>query len=148
MALEKSGLTGDAMRNLLASEFGFHLIESNPLSFGSANCFKIRCKEGIFFLKEYQRSFSLQDVEKEATLVTFLFSKCFPVARFFKTVNGNLCTIHDGHIKALIPHVKAPPFLSAGASTSCGFDTRLYSGSVRTFPRFPTVCNARKSKGK
>ena len=61
-----------------------------------------------------------------------------------------LCRPHNRFIrdKVLIPYVKAPPFLSAGASTSCGFDTRLYSGNVHTFPRFPTVCNARKSKGK
>ncbi|MBC5742499.1 DUF2164 family protein [Lachnospiraceae bacterium MD308] len=32
--------------------------------------------------------------------------------------------------------------------TFCGFDTRSYSGSVRTFPRFPVVYNLRKSKGK
>ena len=42
--------------------------------------------------------------------------------------------------------MKAPPFLCAGAVKSCGFDTRSYSGSVRTFPRFPAVCNARKVK--
>lgn len=112
MALEKSGLTGDAIRNLLASEYGFHLIESTPLSFGSANCFKIHCEEGIFFLKEYQSSFSLQDVEKEAALVAFLFSKCFPVARFFKTVNGNPCTIHDGHIICVQEFIEGKTYLN------------------------------------
>ena len=44
--------------------------------------------------------------------------------------------------KVRILHVKAPPFLCAEAVKSCGFDTRWYSGSVRTFPRFPAVCNA------
>ena len=112
MALEKSSLNGDAMRNLLASEFSFHLIESNSLSFGSANCFKIRCEEGIFFLKEYQSSFLLQDVEKEAALVEFLFSKCFPVARFFKTVIGNPCTIHDGHIICVQEFIEGKTYLN------------------------------------
>ncbi len=43
--------------------------------------------------------------------------------------------------KVRILHAKAPPFSFAEASKSCGFDTRSYSGSVRTFPRFPVVYN-------
>lgn len=50
--------------------------------------------------------------------------------------------------KVRIPHAKAPPFLCAETVKSCGFDTRSYSGSVRTFPRFSAVCNDRKIKGK
>ena len=49
MALEKSSLNREMMRSLLLSEYGFRLIEESPLSLGSANCFKIRCKEGVFF---------------------------------------------------------------------------------------------------
>ncbi len=44
-------------------------------------------------------------------------------------------------------HVEAPPFPFAKVAKSCGFDTRSYSSSVRTFPRFPVVYNPRKNKG-
>ncbi len=52
------------------------------------------------------------------------------------------------HYQTAVVYAKAPPFSFARVLTSCGFDTRSYSGSVRTFPRFPVVCNPRKSKGK
>ncbi len=52
------------------------------------------------------------------------------------------------HYQTAVVYAKAPPFSFARVLTSCGFDTRSYSGSVRTFSRFPVVCNARKSKGK
>ena len=52
------------------------------------------------------------------------------------------------HYQTAVVYAKAPPFSFARVLTSCGFDTRSYSGSVRTFPRFPAVCNPRKSKGK
>ena len=112
MALEKSSLNDEAMRSLLASEYHYHLIESTPLSFGSANCFKIRCEEGVFFLKEYQSRFSQQEVEKEAALVDFLVSKGFPAARFFKTANGNPCTIHDGHLICVQEFIEGKTYLN------------------------------------
>ena len=52
------------------------------------------------------------------------------------------------HYQTAVVYAKAPPFSFARVLTSCGFDTRSYSGSVRTFSRFPVVCNPRKSKGK
>ena len=112
MALEKSSLNRETMRSLLLSEYGFRLIEESPLSLGSANCFKIRCKEGVFFLKEYQSSFSFQDVEKEAALVEFLLSKGFPVARFFLTVNGAPCTLHCGHVICVQELIEGKTYLN------------------------------------
>lgn len=50
--------------------------------------------------------------------------------------------------KFRIPHGKAPPFLHAAFARHCVCDATPYSGSVRTVPRFPAVCNARKNKGK
>ena len=52
------------------------------------------------------------------------------------------------HYQTAVVYAKAPPFSFARVLTSCGFDTRSYSGSVHTFPRFPVVCNTRKSKGR
>ena len=52
------------------------------------------------------------------------------------------------HYQTAVVYAKAPPFSFARVLTSCGFDTRSYSGSVRTFPQFPVVYNPRKSKGK
>ena len=50
--------------------------------------------------------------------------------------------------KFRIPHGKAPPFLYAAFARHCVCDATPYFGSVRIVPRFPAVCNVRKSKDK
>ena len=40
------------------------------------------------------------------------------------------------HYQTAVVYAKAPPFSFARVLTSCGFDTRSYSGSVRIFSRF------------
>ena len=98
MALEKSVLSMEKMRNFLVAEYGLHLIENHSLAFGTANCFKIHCTEGDFFLKEYQSRFTLSDVEREAELVSFLLSKGFPVARFLRTTGEKNGVMVNGHV--------------------------------------------------
>lgn len=98
MALEKSVLSMEKMRDILMAEYGLHLIENHSLEFGTANCFKIHCTEGDFFLKEYQSRFTLSDVEREAELVSFLLSKGLPVARFLKTTGGKNGVTVNGHM--------------------------------------------------
>lgn len=97
MALEKTVLSMERMQDILVAEYGFHLIENYSLAFGTANCFKIHCAEGDFFLKEYQSQFTLADVEREAALVSFLGSKGFPVAHFVKTTDGKNGITVNGH---------------------------------------------------
>lgn len=50
--------------------------------------------------------------------------------------------------KFRIPHVKAPPFPPATSVMRCGYNAMPYSCIARINPRFPAVCNSRKSKGK
>ena len=86
MSIEKSVFDQDKMQAFLLREYGFHLDEMRHLPFGTANCYKISCREGTYFFKEYQSRFDLQDVKKETELVGFLDSKDFPVARFISMV--------------------------------------------------------------
>ncbi len=97
MALEESVLTREDIETLLTLEYGIHLVNHSQLSFGTANCYKIICAEGEFFLKEYQSRFTLEDIEREAKLVEFLISKEYPTAGFIKTLKGNYGTMHEGH---------------------------------------------------
>ena len=53
MALEESVLTREDIETLLTLEYGIHLVNHSQLSFGTANCYKIICAEGEFFLKEF-----------------------------------------------------------------------------------------------
>ena len=84
---------------------------------------------------------------KSCHINKIIFNTCFIQLPAFRLSAGRSDNCFIRH-KVRIPHVKVPPFLCAGAVKSCGFDTRSYSGSVRTFSRFPVVCNLRKSKGK
>ncbi len=98
MALEKSILTMDSMSTLFLSDYGLHLIEYQPMNLGSANCFCVRCEEGEYFCKEFQSKITLEAVEKEAAVVSYLRSRDFPTAGFIQTKDGRSCLLHEGHV--------------------------------------------------
>lgn len=112
MALEKSVLSIEKMRDILMAEYGLHFIENHSLAFGTANCFKIHCTEGDFFLKEYQSRFTLSDVEREAALVSFLRSKGFPVALFLRTTGGKNGIMVNGHVIGIQEFITGSTYLN------------------------------------
>ena len=112
MALEKSILTMDSMSTLFLSDYGLHLIEYYPMRLGSANCFRVRCDEGIYFCKEFQSKISLEAVEKEAAIVSYLRSKDFPTAGFIKTTDGKDCFLYEGHVICMQEFVDGKTYLN------------------------------------
>ena len=55
MAMEKSVFHGEAMiRDFITAHYDLHPTAIEKLDLGSANCFKISCDGGEFFLKEFQ----------------------------------------------------------------------------------------------
>ena len=112
MAIEKSIFDGEKMQALLSQEYGLHLEESRHLQFGTANCYKVRCKEGTYFFKEYQKEFTLQAVERETELVDYLYSKDFPVARFIKTINGKSCILYEDHVISVQEYLEGKSYLN------------------------------------
>ena len=112
MSLEKSIFDQDKMQAFLLEEYGFHLNECRHLPMGTANCYKIVCREGTYFFKEYQKEFALQDVERETKLVDFLHSKDFPVARFIKTLSGRDCVFFEGHAISVQEYLEGESYLN------------------------------------
>ena len=112
MQLERSTLSGESMKSLLADRYGLHLLESSHLSQGTANCFRIRCEEGIFFLKEYQSWFTPEDVDSEGKLVSYLISRGFPTAGFIKTVDGQYRTESGGHEIAIQEFIEGETYMN------------------------------------
>ena len=112
MSLEKSVLDIDKMRDILSREYGLHLIESKSLALGSANCYKVHCKEGDFFFKEYQSDFSKETVAREAGIVEYLSSKDYPVAVFIKTVNDQNCIVYEGHVISIQEYIEGQTYLN------------------------------------
>ncbi len=112
MSLEKSVLDTDKMRAMLSDEYGLHLIKSTSLSFGSANCYKVHCKEGDFFFKEYQSNFTTEMVDMEAGIVGYLSSRDFPVAGFIKTIHGSNCISYEGHVISVQDYIEGQTYLN------------------------------------
>ena len=95
MALEESVLNDQVIARILLNDYGLHLLDVHVISFGTANCFKITCSEGSYFLKEYQSWFTL---EREAHIVEFLTVKKYPTALFLKTLEGKFGIWQSGHV--------------------------------------------------
>ena len=112
MPLEKSVLDSEKIRDILAGEYGLHLIDSKSLALGSANCHKVHCKEGDFFFKEYQSDFKKETVDREAEIVEYLSSKDFPVAVFVKTVNDQNCIVYEGHVISIQEYLEGQTYLN------------------------------------
>lgn len=98
MALEESVLNEQVIARILLNEYGFHLVDVHVIPFGTANCYKITCSEGSYFLKEYQSWFTLEDIEREAHIVEFLTVKKYPTALFLKTLEGKYGIRQSGHV--------------------------------------------------
>ena len=112
MSLEKSVLNKDKISALLSNEYGLTLIDCVNLAFGSANCYKILCKEGEFFLKEYQSIFTTEKVNKEADIVEYLISNKFPVAGFIKANNGCNCVMCEDHVISVQDYIEGKTYLN------------------------------------
>lgn len=97
MALEKSVLKGDALKELVRVHYGLEVDHAVSIGNASANCFCIDCGDKRYFLKEFQSSFCAQDVEREAALTNYLAMHGFPTARFIATQNGEWLVSRHGH---------------------------------------------------
>lgn len=112
MALEKSVLDEAELRDILANAYGLHLVEPKRLALGSANCYKARCDEGVFFVKEYQSEYDMDRVKKEAELVAYLRAQDFPVAKFILTTDGRSCISVHGRTLAVQEFVDGQCYLN------------------------------------
>ena len=110
MPLEKSVLDVEKISAILKNEYGLHLVGCERLAAGSANCFKVTCKEGDFFFKEYQSNITPETVDTEADVVAYLGSRDYPVAGFIKTVNGRICTTYKDHVIGVQDYVEGQTY--------------------------------------
>ena len=99
MAIQKSVLSEQDIINLLKSRYEISAEKIHRLQLGSANCYKIIADSNAFFLKEYQDTFSEQDIEREISLNEYLLSRSFPTAAFIADVSGNkYCFVNGRHL--------------------------------------------------
>lgn len=101
MALEKTALTEELIRALLAEHYGLSADTIERLQAGSANCYRITTHTGTVFLKEFQSEFAREDLDREARLLQHLTDCGVPVARFLPTRRGGFSLMAGKHPLAL-----------------------------------------------
>lgn len=105
MALEKTILTSESITRLLKENYGIEVSSIEKLRLGSANCYRISDGSQYYFLKEFQRGFSGEDLTREAQLVNFLSERNIPVARFFLTKSGASYIVFQEHLICLEEYI-------------------------------------------
>lgn len=72
MALEKSVLNIEIIKELLRNYYDLNIISTQKLCLGTANCYRVADAKHSYFLKEFQSGFTQEDLLREAKLVTLL----------------------------------------------------------------------------
>lgn len=112
MAIQKSVLSEKKISKFLKNEYGISVEKIQRLNLGTANCFRVFSIDKIFFLKEYQETFSNEDLQRETTLNKFLLSKAFPTAEFIEDKNGNTYHFVKGRYVALQEYIEGKSYVN------------------------------------
>ncbi len=110
MALESSRLSAETIAALLLEQYGLRAVSVEKTQLGSANCFLVSCREGDYFLKEFQSAYSPEDLTREVELCAFLRSRDFPAPRFLRTQGGAACCTHAGRAVSLQERIQGTAY--------------------------------------
>ena len=88
MALQKSVLNKEIIWQQMKLHYDISVCDVQHLKMGSANCYLIFSKTERYFLKEFQKGFSMEDLIREADLAYFLITKGIPTAKFYRAKDG------------------------------------------------------------
>lgn len=72
MSLEKSVFTEETIKEYIYNNYHIKTINVCKQNIGSANCYKIISKDGIYLLKEFQSKYKKSDIEREITVCNYL----------------------------------------------------------------------------
>ncbi len=112
MAIQKSVLSEAEIFKLLKKHYRISAEKVQRLHLGTANCFKVFTKDTPFFLKEYQETFSEEDLQRETALNKFLLSQTFPTAEFIKDKNGNTYHFINGRYVVLQEYIDGENYVN------------------------------------
>jgi len=110
MALEKSVLTDTIISDLLLKHYGIYFVSAQRLELGTANCYRVFDGDKYYFLKEYQSSFSENNVIREAELLEFLSLSDIPTTRFYKTIQNEYVIKYENHLICLEEYVEGQAY--------------------------------------
>ena len=130
MAIQKSVLNDPEIYKLLEKTYGISADKVQRLPLGTANCFKVFAKDKAFFLKEYQETFSEQDLQRETALNEFLLSQSFPTAGFIKDKNGNTCHFINDRYVVLQEYIDGESYVNHDLSDNMLFQAAEILGQL------------------
>ena len=110
MALEKSVITDTIISDLLMKHYGIHFASAQKLELGTANCYRVFDGKKYYFLKEFQSSFSANEILQEAELLEFLSESDIPTTRFYKTVQNEYVVEYENHLVCLEEYIEGQAY--------------------------------------
>ncbi len=110
MALQRSVLNTERIQKLIKDYYNINILSVKKLKLGTANCYRISDETQTYFLKEFQKGFSKDDLAREANLTDFLIKNQFPTARFYRTIDNSVGFIYDDSLICLQEFVEGTTF--------------------------------------
>ena len=110
MAFEKTVLNDSIVSLFLSQYYGINFVSMEKLELGSANCFRVYDGDQYYFLKEFQSTFSEDNIVQEAKLLEYLSTSGIPVASFYKTFQNSYVIYYQGHVICLKKYIKGEAY--------------------------------------
>lgn len=98
MGVQKSNLNNETMTKILKEEYNMLPNEIIEINRGTANIFKIKTHKGKFILKEFNEKRTVESVEKEINIISFLKERNINVPKYIKTINDKFYIENEGRI--------------------------------------------------
>lgn len=93
MSLEKSVFTEETIKEYIYNNYHIKTINVCKQNIGSANCYKIISKDGIYLLKEFQSKYKKSDIEREITVCNYLNQHGISCSDFIQNADENYINV-------------------------------------------------------
>lgn len=92
-------------RDLLKYHWGIEADRIEPMAQATASCFRVFAKEEFYFLKEFQRTFSVSRAMLDAEICTICNANNIPASEILYTVSGEAVAVFQNRIYQLQKYV-------------------------------------------
>ena len=106
MALDKSVLNDEIIKQLLMEKYKIEPSSIRKLKLGSANCYLVNDGTNCYFLKEFQSGFSEEAVVREAILSEYLSHTDVPAKKIYRTLDQTYVFRYRDHLICLEEYVE------------------------------------------
>lgn len=110
MSLEKSVFTEEKIKEYIYDRYHIEVISVRKQDIGSANCYKVIGKDGIYLFKEFQSKYKQSDIEREICICNYLNRHGIVCCNFIQNTFGNYINSYEEKITHLQTFVEGKTF--------------------------------------